>query len=123
MRNPAYLGSMWNILVHWDDGTKDWQNLDILAAQVPDMCAQYAIDNRLLHKDGWKRFKRRARNKKKLLLNVKAAKKEIKRFTPVFQYGVEVPRDPRHARILDAENKNTKWQDAEYAEIQQLMEY
>ena len=54
MRNPEYLGSMWNILVHWDDGTKDWQNLDILAAQVPDMCAQYAIDNKLLHKEGWK---------------------------------------------------------------------
>ena len=38
-------------------------------------------------------------------------------------YGVEIPKDPKQVRILDQQNKNSHWQDAEYSEIQQLMDY
>jgi Reverse transcriptase (RNA-dependent DNA polymerase) len=38
-------------------------------------------------------------------------------------FGVEIPHDSKHTRILDQQNQNCKWQDVEYSEIQQLTEY
>jgi len=40
-----------------------------------------------------------------------------------FQYGVEIPRSPEHARELDKANGNTKWADADYAELKGLFDY
>ena len=54
---------------------------------------------------------------------VNQAKKEHNRWAPIYMFGFEIPRDATHARLLDQQNGNTKWQDAEYAEIQQLMDY
>ena len=70
-----------------------------------------------------KKFRRLAKNKKVLQRKVNQLVKQHNRFAPIFMFGVEIPRDPKHARILDQQNQNRKWQDAEYAEIQQLMDY
>ena len=90
---------------------------------MPDLCAQYALDNNLLDKPGWKQFKRRAKNKKNLDRKVKMHKKQHKRFSPIFMYGVEIPRDWESSRRLDKANGNTKWADANQLEIKQLFDY
>ena len=36
------------------------------------------------------------------------------------KYGIEVPCDYKHALLLDADNKNTKWQDATKLEMQHM---
>ena len=43
-------------------------------------------------------------------------------FEKVIQYGVEVPRNVRHALRLDQENGNTFWQDAIKKEVDALRE-
>ena len=50
----------------------------------------------------------------------KKKKKKVDFFALVVQYGVEVPRNVKHALQLDAENGNTLWQDAMAKEIKAL---
>ena len=42
---------------------------------------------------------------------------------PKYQFGFEVPRDYEHAKRLDKQNGNTKWQDCTKLELDQLNEY
>ena len=43
--------------------------------------------------------------------------------SPIFMFGVQVPRNCQEAFILDKKNGNTKWQDSEKQELEQLNEY
>ena len=54
--DPHYNGSMYNVQVEWENGEVTYEPLAIIAADDPVVCAQYALDNNLLNKDGWKRF-------------------------------------------------------------------
>ena len=51
-----------------------------------------------------------------------AALKSIHR-APIYMFGAQVPRTGHESRLLDARNGNTKWQDAEKCELDQLNEY
>ena len=51
-----YAGSTWNTLVTWEDGSATYEPLHIMAKDQPDLCAQYALKNNLLHLDGWQQF-------------------------------------------------------------------
>ena len=92
-KDPNYLGSAWNNLAGWEDGSATYEPLHIMGKDQPHLCAQYALDNNLLDKDGWKQFRRLAKNKKTLARKVKQHKQQHKRFAPIFMYGVEIPRD------------------------------
>jgi hypothetical protein len=122
-KDPDYMGSAWNTLVNWEDGSSTYEPLHIMGKDSPDLCAQYALDNKLLDQPGWKKFKRRAKNKNPLDRAVNQHKKQHKRYAPVFMYGVEIPRDYENARRLDDANGNTKWADSDQLEIKQLFEY
>jgi hypothetical protein len=122
-KDPNYMGSAWNTLVNWEDGSSTYEPLHIMAKDQPDLCAQYDLKNDLLDKDGWKQFRRRARNSKVLNRKVNQHKKQHKRFAAIFMYGVEIPRDSNHARRLDKQNGNTRWVDSEHLELRQLFDY
>ena len=63
-KDPEYRGSAWNTLTNWGDGSSSYEPLHIIGKDMPDMCAQYALDNNLLNQPGWKQFKRRAKTRK-----------------------------------------------------------
>jgi Reverse transcriptase (RNA-dependent DNA polymerase) len=54
---------------------------------------------------------------------VNQAKLKTNRTRPVYKYGYQVPRHHEEAVKIDEKYGNTKWQDAERLEIQQLFEY
>ena len=62
-----------------------------------------------------KRIRHYAKNKKVLARRAKQQVLQHKKLAPIF--GVEVPRNSKHARELDERNGNTRWQDAEGVEI------
>ena len=53
----SYNGSMWNVLVNWEDGSSTYEPLNVIAADDPVTCAKYALEAGLLDKPGWKRFR------------------------------------------------------------------
>jgi len=65
---------------------------EVFVADDPVACAIYARDNNLLDKPGWKRFKRRIKNHKKLLRMANQAKLCSFRTAPKYMYGYEIPK-------------------------------
>ena len=122
-KDKHYMGSKWNVLVHWEDGSDSYEPLHIMAKDAPDLMAQYALEKGLLDEDGWKQFRRRARNQKVLKRKVNQHQLQHKRFAPVYIYGVQIPKSADQARELDKANGNTLWADADYAELKGLFEY
>ena len=51
-QDPKYLGSAWNTLCNWEDGSSTYEPLKIIGKDMPDMFAQHALDNNLLGKPG-----------------------------------------------------------------------
>jgi hypothetical protein len=118
-----YKGSLYNVMVEWENGEITSEPLSIIAADDPVTCAIYARDNDLLELDGWKRFKRLAKRQKKLFRMANQAKLRSYNSAPKYKYGFEVPRDYKHAIWLDKRNGNTKWFDATKLEMSQLDDY
>ena len=54
--DPHYMGSAWNTLVTWEDGSITYEPLHIMAKDQPALCVEYALKSNLLHLDGWKQF-------------------------------------------------------------------
>ena len=118
-----YKGSTYNVLVEWETGETTYEPLDLIASDDPVTCAEYAMKNNLLDTPGWKRFRRYAKNEKKLKRMISQAKLKSYRREPFWKFGVLVPRTHKQALEIDKKNGNTKWQDAEATEMQQLLEY
>ena len=118
-----YKGSTYNVLVEWESGESTYEPLDLIAGDDPVTCAVYALKSNLLDQTGWKRFRRYAKNEKKMQRMINQAKLRSYRRDPFWKFGVLVPRTHSQAIEIDEKNGNTKWQDAEATEMQQLLEY
>eukprot|EP00934_Nitzschia_sp_Nitz4_P009388 Nitzschia sp. Nitz4//scaffold547_size3361//334//3245//NITZ4_009269-RA/size3361-snap-gene-0.1-mRNA-1//-1//CDS//3329554282//9378//frame0 len=142
--DPEWRGSTWNLQIEWENGeitteplsffAKEdaWENGEITTEPlsffakedaVTCACALYGKNAGLLDQPGWKRFKRLAHREVKLVRMLNQAKLRSARTSPIFMYGFQVPRNHKEAVELDTKNGNTKWQDAEKLELQQLYEY
>jgi hypothetical protein len=121
--HPDYKGSMYNVMIEWENGEVTTEPLQIIAADDPVTCAIYAKENNLLHLPGWKRFKSLAKRQKKFTRLANQAKLRSYHTTPRFKYGFEIPRNYEHAMRLDEQNKNTCWRDAINLELKQIDEY
>ncbi len=118
-----YKGSSYNVQIKWESREISWEPLNILAADDPVTCAQYALENGLLDLPGWVRFCRLARRTKKLLREVKQAKLRSFNLAPKYKYGYEVPRNYQHALELDKANGNHKWKEATELEMAMMRQY
>jgi len=118
-----YKGSLYNVMVEWENGEITSEPLSVIAADDPVTCAIYARENNLLELEGWKRFRHIAKRQKKLFRMANQAKLRSYNTAPRFKYGFEIPRDYKHAVWLDKRNGNTKWQDATKLELGQQDDY
>jgi hypothetical protein len=121
--HPDYNGSIYNVMIEWENGEITSEPLTVIAADDPVTCAIYAKENGLLDMPGWKRFKAIARRQKKFTRMVNQAKLRSYRSAPKYKYGFEVPRNYQHAIRLDERNGNSKWKDAVKLERDQIDEY
>ncbi len=89
----------------------------IIEKSDPVSVAIYARDNKLLHLDGWKRFRRLAQRQKKLLPLANQAKLIAFRNRIVYKFGVQVPQSHAQAIAIGEANGNHFWRDAEETEL------
>ena len=111
------------VLIKWAAGTTSWNCATLTFNDDPVSMTLYAIKNNLLDVPGWKRCKPYAKNLKKFGRMINQAKLRNYRRRPVYKYGYQVPRDHEEAVFIDEKNGNTKWQDSEVLERQQLQDY
>jgi hypothetical protein len=122
-KHCKYKGSLYNVLVLWEDGSETFEPLSIIRRDDPITCAKYAKEHGLLDTNGWKQLKRIACRTKLYKRMLKQAAMKSTRSGPLYKFGVQVPCGKAEARALDAANGNTAWQDAEKAELSQLHDY
>ena len=120
--NPDYKGSRWNVLVAWETGEVTWEPLHAVQHEKV-VCAIYAREHDLLELPGWKQFRTHARRQKKLLRMANQAKLQSFHNTPVYMFGILVPRNHDQAMEFDAKNGNTLWLEAEKLEAFAVMGY
>jgi hypothetical protein len=121
--HPNYKGSLYNVLIEWENGEITNEPLTNIAADDPVSCAIYGKKAGLLEHAGWKRFKSIAKQQKKLFRMANQAKLRSFRTAPKYMYGFEIPRDYAHAIRLDSQNGSTKWQESTVLEMEQLASY
>jgi hypothetical protein len=122
-KDPRYKGSSWNILIEWDVGEPTWEPLNVIAKSDPISVSLYGEENGLLNKKGWKYLKRHARNTRKVYRHVREILKARGNDGPRYKYGVRLPSRARECAELDRENGDTKWTDANQAELNLLNEF
>jgi hypothetical protein len=66
IEDHQHVDNNWQILVQWEDGSKTWEPLNVIAKDDPVTAATYDNDQGLLDLPGWKRFQQFARSKKKI---------------------------------------------------------
>ena len=113
----------YQLLVQYASGDRLWVDLTPLYNDDPVSVSLYAMKNNLLHLPGFKRCRNHTKNYKKFARMIHQSKLKNYRCRPVYSYGYQVPRNHQEAVFIDEKCGNTKWQDAEKLEIQQLFEY
>jgi hypothetical protein len=127
--HPDYKGSSYNLLVRWDDGSETYEPLEMFIKDDPITVALYARKHNLLNLPGWKRLKYIAskivRDKRSLRQTIHCIHiSQGKRTSgPIYQFGIQVPKNVKEAYKLDAQNGNTLWEDAMKEEIQSLLDF
>jgi hypothetical protein len=118
--DPSYNGSMWNVMVEWENGEITSEPLSVITADDPVLCAIYARDHNLLQLEGWKLFAHIAQHEKKMLRMVNQAKLRSYRQGPKYQYGFQVPHDYAEAMRFDQWNGNDHWKESVKIELAQI---
>ena len=113
----------WYVLVLWANGKRTWNRLSTTIRDDPITVALYAQRNGLLDEKGFKDLKKYVKNRKTLGRMVNQVRLKNFRMAPRYKYGHQVPRNHEEAVLIDEKNGNTKWQDSEKLEIQQLNDY
>jgi len=93
----------------------------------PITLAKYARQNNLLKTPGWKRLSHivqdiaREKSTFRSMAHQYHISKGNKSKGPIYQFGIQVPRNVKEAYELDKNNGNTKWADAIKEEIDSLL--
>ena len=113
----------WEVLMKWEDDSVTWEPLSLIWKSDPVTLAKYASDNDLLGLDGWKRFRKYAKSKKKLSRLLRQVRLHTAKTAIRIKFGVRIPRTYEEAVEFDRMNGNTLWQDAVTKEMFQIYEY
>ena len=114
----GYKGSMYNLLVEWEGSHE--QTSEPLHHMVQEdwmSVVEYCRMHNLLNEKGFKHLRGKARSKEFIDRKINATKIHAPRFSPVYMFGIRVPRNHSEAMTLDRENGNSKWADAKHVEL------
>ena len=111
----------WQLKILWSNDEETWEPMDIIRSTDPLTVSRYAHENQLYNLQGWKWTKKHHQDPNRFVRVVRAFKAKLKRTCKKMKFGVEIPRNIKHALELDAQNNNTLWLDAINKEIAELL--
>jgi hypothetical protein len=121
--HPDYNGSMYNLLIEWENGETTVEPLPVIAKNDPVTCTIYTKEHGLLDLPGRKQFKSIAKCQKNLTRTVNKEKLKSFNNAPKLKNGYKIPQTYEKAMQFDEKNGYTKCQEAFALELQQLNEY
>lgn len=111
----------WQLKILWSNDEETWEPMEIIKSTDPLTVSRYAHEKQLYNLQGWKWTKKHHKNPTRFVRVVRAFKAKLKRMFKKMKFGVEIPRNVKHALELDAQNGNTLWLDAINKEIAELL--
>ena len=96
-------GSRHEVKILWENGDTSWENMLMIKKEDPIALAVYAKESGLSHEPGWRWSRAITDRPKKYARMLKLMKNQAKR-GPKIKFGIELPRNRKHARELDAMN-------------------
>ena len=102
--HPTYIGSKYNVMVQWENGEITEEPITIIAADASVAWAIYTKKFNMLGKEGWKKFKRQAKEQGRIFKEANKVKICTHQHRPKSKYGVQIPKDYNDALRLDAKN-------------------
>ena len=106
----------WYFKVKWRDGTDSWVALKDLKESNPLQVAEYIQLAELMDEPAFAWWAELALKRRDRIIAGVASRSKKK----THKFGIEVPRDVRHALQLDKENNNTFWADAIRKEMSEV---
>ena len=99
--------------VEWpdDDSPRQILPLDTLRIDEPWLCVRYAYQNNLVYKPGWEWIPKYLESDTTLTTMIHTYRTSVLSGKK-YEFGVEIPKTPKKAKILDDENGNTLWKDS-----------
>ena len=98
----------WEFEVQWKDGTESWVPLRELKESHPVQVAEYAVTAEIGDEPAFAWWVPHTIKKRDQIISKVVSRSKKK----THKYGIEVPRDMRHAMELDKQNGNTLWAEA-----------
>ncbi|MEM7375623.1 MAG: reverse transcriptase domain-containing protein, partial [Bacteroidota bacterium] len=108
--------------VQYVDSGKQWFSMDQLRLEDPYMVIGYAESQNLKHLPGFEWVDQFLSKDEEVRTVLKVAAETNKQKIKI-KFGVEVPRNPKHALELDKQNGNTLWDESIKLELSQIMGY
>ena len=107
----------WDMNVEWTDGTSSWIPLKLVKNSNPIETAEYARSRGLESQPAFSWWVNKVLRKRERIISKVKTGKKIRRD---IKFGVRVPFSVEEARSLDAENKNSLWEDAIKKELSKV---
>ncbi|MGH7954991.1 MAG: reverse transcriptase domain-containing protein [Gloeomargaritales cyanobacterium] len=120
-------------LVKWKSGDETLEPLSIFRQDDPLAVAEYASRKKIMTMRGFKWCRGYLKERRKTvrkevkahtatILRSKRVMRELRTSGKRYQYGVELPRNVKHAMLIDRENNDSKWRDAIRKEMSAMEE-
>jgi hypothetical protein len=108
--------------VQWpdDDSPKQYLKLDDLRMDEPWLCVRYAYKNDLIYKPGWEWIPKYLESEKTLTTMVHTYRTSVLSGKK-YEFGVEIPKTPRAAKLLDEINGDELWKESIEKELYQVI--
>ena len=108
--------------VMFKDGTTQWVPMDALLLQDPTPVIEYVKKNKLSKKKKFKQVRELIMDEEKLRTARRAYKAKVQNVAK-YQFGVEIPRNSKHADELDRINGNNLWAEATKKEMDSIRKH
>jgi hypothetical protein len=123
VKDAPHKGCKYNLEIEWEDGDITFERLDYIGADDPVSVAKYAQANDLFDIPAFKKYKKYVELNKVFRLKLQTSITCLSKKIMEMKYRYFIPSNHAEAMMLDKQNGNTKWQDAEKAEIDSMSAY
>ena len=113
----------WKLLILWENDEQTWETFKSIKETDPITLAKYAHDKKMINTPGWKWCKRYSRNPSKFINLSRIFAQRKFRKAKKYKFGVEIPRNLKHALELDKINGNNLWGEATEKEVNEILEH
>ena len=113
----------WFLKIIWENDEQTWETFTSIKQTDPITLSKYAHEKNMINTPGWKWCKRYSKNPKKFInISKLFANKRLNKGKK-YKFGVEIPRNLKHALELDRINQNNLWGEATEKEVNEILEH